>query len=430
MTSSDYNNQLLQFLHASPTPFHAVSVMAGMLEEGGFVHLDEADSWELKPGQRYFVTRNDSSLVAFKTGTGSLPDSGIRMAGTHTDSPCLKVKPQPEISKHGYVQLGVEVYGGALLNPWFDRDLSLAGRVDYMTDEGGLESALIDLVDPVAFIPSLAIHLNREANSGRAINAQKQLPPILLQTGKDETFSFDDYLQSHLNAHSEQASVAKVLSHELFLYDCQAPSLVGLNKQFIASARLDNLLSCFIACRSMLDSNDDHASVLVCNDHEEVGSASTSGAQGPFLKAVLDRLLAGEGVDGLERCIHRSLLLSVDNAHGVHPNFSEMHDDKHQPLLNDGPVIKINANQRYASNSQTVAQFKAICETVGVKCQTFVTRSDLGCGSTIGPITASEIGVPTVDIGLATFGMHSIRELGGADDPQFLHDAITAFYNR
>lgn len=430
MTDINFNDELLEFLQASPTPFHAVANMAAMLEEGGFIQLDEADSWSLEAGGRYFVIRNDSALVAFNTGKGDPLQEGIHLAGTHTDSPCLKVKPNPEINSQGYVQLGVEVYGGALLNPWFDRDLSLAGRVDYKTTAGDLESALIDLLEPVAFIPSLAIHLDREANTGRTVNAQKDLPPIILQAKADNSFSFDDFLKEHLDTYSEDVTLDKVLSHELFLYDTQPPAEVGLDSQFIASARLDNLLSCFIACKALLDSNDDHSSVLVCNDHEEVGSASACGAQGPFLKAVLERILANSGADALERTIHHSLMLSIDNAHGVHPNFVDKHDALHRPIINGGPVIKINANQRYASNSQTVAQFKTVCDAVDVPYQAFVTRSDMGCGSTIGPITASELGVPTVDVGLATFGMHSIRELGGADDPILLHRAVSAFYSR
>lgn len=430
MTDLDFNDELLEYLHASPTPFHAVANMAALLEEAGFVQLDEANSWKMEAGGHYFVIRNDSALVAFKLGAGDPLLDGLHLAGTHTDSPCLKVKPNPEVNSQGYVQLGVEVYGGALLNPWFDRDLSLAGRVDYRTTSGELESVLIDLVEPVAFIPSLAIHLDREANTGRTINPQKDLPPILLQAKAEDGFSFDDFLKEHLNTYSEDVILEKVLSHELYLYDTQAPAEVGLDSQFIASARLDNLLSCFIACKALISSGDEHTSVLVCNDHEEVGSASASGAQGPFLKAVLERILANSGADGLERAIHRSLMLSIDNAHGVHPNFVDKHDALHRPVLNGGPVIKINANQRYASNSQTVAQFKTICDGVEVPYQAFVTRSDMGCGSTIGPITATELGVPTIDIGLATFGMHSIRELGGAADPILLHKAVTAFYSR
>ena len=404
--------------------------MAAQLEQAGFVQLLEQDSWQLSLGKNYFVIRNGSALVAFKTGKEQFGATGFRLAGTHTDSPCLKVKPNPEIAKCGYVQLGVEVYGGALLNPWFDRDLSLAGRVHFLNEQGDIESGLVDFVDPIAFIPSLAIHLNRDANEGRKINPQQELPPVLLQS--EENFSLDELLLSRLKAGLPNAKPEKVLSHELFFYDTQAPALVGVNSQFLASARLDNLLSCFVACKSLIESSSEYASVLVCNDHEEVGSASTTGAQGPLLKSVLERALnsLNKADDALARGIHQSLMLSIDNAHGVHPNYVDRHDDKHKPLLNAGPVIKLNANQRYASNSHSVAAFITLCDQAQVPYQSFVMRSDMACGSTIGPITATGLGVPTVDIGVATFGMHSIRELAGADDPALLAKAVTKFYSR
>ena len=435
MDSKDFNEGLLQFLHQSPTPFHAVANLAAMLEEAGFSRLDESKAWQLEKSCSYYVVRNDSAIIAFRTGRSALADSGVRLSGAHTDSPCLKVKPTPLIKKQGYLQLGVEVYGGALLHPWFDRDLSIAGRVDYLAEDGSLQSILLDLKEPIAFIPSLAIHLDREANTGRKINKQKELPPLVLQLNNDEEFDFDAFLLEQICSQSAvefTSQPKKVLSHELFCYDTQEPALVGLNKQFIASARLDNLLSCYISCTSLIDSNDEHASLLVCNDHEEVGSASTSGAQGPFLKSVLERMISAElgGADDFERTIRQSVLLSVDNAHGVHPNFSDKHDEEHKPQLNSGPVIKINANQRYASNSRSVALFKSICEQEGIPHQSFVMRSDMACGSTIGPITASGIGVDTVDIGLASFGMHSIRVLAGAEDGVLLFRLIEAFYNR
>ncbi len=433
--ATDFNQGLLQFLQRSPTPFHAVSNLSEMLEHAGFARLDESEAWQLEKGSSYYVVRNDSAIIAFKTGESSLAENGIRLSGAHTDSPCLKIKPSPLIKKQEYLQLGVEVYGGALLYPWFDRDLSIAGRVDFLAEDGSLHSILLDLKDPVAFIPSLAIHLDKEANSGRLINNQKELPPVMLQVDKDREFNFDDFLLDQICNHSGaefSSKPKKVLSHELFCYDTQAPALVGLNRQFIASARLDNLLSCYIACTSLIGSGDEHASVLVCNDHEEVGSASTSGAQGPFLKSVLERMIAAEqkGADDFERSIRQSVFLSVDNAHGVHPNFSDKHDDEHKPQLNGGPVIKINANQRYASNSRSVALFKSICEQEKIPHQSFVMRSDMACGSTIGPITAAGLGVDTVDIGLASFGMHSIRELAGAEDGVLLSRLIEAFYNR
>jgi aspartyl aminopeptidase len=319
-----------------------------------------------------------------------------------------------------------------LFAPWFDRDLSIAGRVDFQDRQGRLRSTLIDLSEPIATIPSLAIHLDRLVNEGRPTNAQQELVPILMQLDEQESFNFDDFLLSSIKQVGASKSAKKVLAHELMLYDTQAPSLLGLQKQFIASARLDNLLSCFLACKSLIASKQIHASALVCNDHEEVGSVSTSGAQGPFLKSVLQRWVRAldTSADAMERIISKSMLFSIDNAHGVHPNYADKHDAQHKPLLNGGPVIKINANQRYASNSQSIALFKSICDKVKVPYQSFVMRSDMACGSTIGPITASGLGIATIDIGIASFAMHSIRELAGADDAVALSKVVTAYYNR
>ncbi len=432
MSSKIFNGELLQFLQQSPTPFHAVANLAQTLQDNGFEQLDEGAPWKLQKKGSYFVIRNDSALIAFRTGQVDPVNNGFRITGAHTDSPCLKIKPQPEIKKHGYLQLGVEVYGGALLHPWFDRDLSIAGRVHYETKRGELKFGLINFAEPVAFIPSLAIHLNRTANEAHKINKQKELPPIILQQGEKARFSFDDLLLKTLRKNPANRTAESVLSHELFLYDTQAPGLLGLKQEFIASARLDNLLSCFLACQALIKSNAKHASVLVCNDHEEVGSASTSGAQGPFLRSVLERVVQSSSAasDAMERAIHNSDLWSIDNAHGVHPNYSDKHDDKHSPQLNAGPVIKINANQRYASNSESIALFKSVCNKRKISYQSFVMRSDMACGSTIGPITATELGIKTVDVGIASFGMHSIRELAGAKDAENLSRAVTAFYNR
>ena len=227
-------------------------------------------------------------------------------------------------------------------------------------------------------------------------------------------------------------SAQEILAHELFLYDTQAASLIGLKQEFISSARLDNLLSCFLACKALVNCKNTHASLLVCNDHEEVGSVSSSGAQGPFLKSVLERLVhcCGDETDLLSRIVAKSSLISIDNAHGVHPNYLERHDDKHRPVLNAGPVIKLNANQRYASNSHSVALFKSICDTVKVPHQSFVMRNDMACGSTIGPITSAETGINTIDVGVPTFAMHSIRELAGSQDAYDLYKVINSFYSR
>lgn len=432
MEQQELNTGLMNFIQASPTPYHAVTNLAAELEAAGFVRLEESKAWQLEKGKRYYVTRSGSSIVAFRTGEADLTDTGFHMVGAHTDSPCLKVKPQPEIIKQKYGQLGVEVYGGVLLNPWFDRDLSLAGRIDYRRKDGSLAHTLINFEKAVAIIPSLAIHLDREANERRAINAQTYLPPILTQDVSDGAFNLKNILLAYLVEKEGIGDAEKVLSFDLRFYDVQPPAVIGLNDEFVAAARLDNLLSCYIGLQSLLACNDTHASLLVCTDHEEVGSVSANGAKGPFLEAVLERVadaLAGPGSEIKRRMLENSLFFSVDNAHGIHPNFADKHDDKHGPLLNQGPVIKINGNQRYATSSETSARFRQLCESNDVPVQAFVVRNDMGCGSTIGPIVAGELGVKTLDIGVPTFAMHSIRELAGSLDTAYLATALTAYFN-
>jgi aspartyl aminopeptidase len=272
-------------------------------------------------------------------------------------------------------------------------------------------------------IPSLAIHLDRDANTQRSINAQTDLPPIISQT----TEPFEALLKNEVLRTFPQSQIEAILAFDLCFYDVNPPALIGLNQAFIASARLDNLLSCFIALDALVESDLASNALIVLNDHEEVGSSSIAGADGSFLVDVLARLTANS--EDKTRILARSLLISTDNAHGVHPNFSNKHDPLHSPQLNQGPVIKVNANQRYATNTDTHGYFRALCDAQDIPHQVFVTRSDMGCGSTIGPITASKLGVKTLDIGLPTFGMHSIRELAGAKDPEYLLRALTAFFN-
>ena len=423
MQDTEFNQGLMDFIELSPTPFHAVEQIIGRL---GYQRLFESDEWQFEKAQGYYVTRNDSSIIAFKAGKEDVIKSGVRMVGAHTDSPCLKMKPQPEIVKKGYFQLGVEVYGGALLHPWFDRDLSLAGRVSYLDNDGEIEHALINFENPVAVIPSLAIHLDREANENHKVNAQTDIPPILMKLPNEDKPDFKAILLQLMKQHHSIDDAVEVLDYELSFYDVQAPSLVGLHQDFIASARLDNLLSCYTGLMGLSEASDDVTSLLVCNDHEEVGSASFSGAQGNFLKSVLQRL-AGSN-ENFSRMINQSMFISADNAHAVHPNFADKHDDNHGPVLNQGPVIKTNANQRYASNSETSAIFRRLCQQADVPVQSFVVRSDMGCGSTIGPITATEIGVKTLDVGVPTFAMHSIRELAGRWDAYYLYRVLREFF--
>lgn len=429
LSLDEFNSGLLRFIKASPTPFHATRCLAERLIAAGYEQLYEGDAWQLQAGKRYLITRNDSSIIAFVYGNKPLVETGIRMIGAHTDSPCLKVKPRAELNRRGYFQLGVEVYGGALLAPWYDRDLSMAGRVSYRDKDGQVASALIDFQSAVAVIPSLAIHLDREANSAHSINAQKDIVPILAHfPGLDAAVpDFRQLLQSELLRQQPELPVDQVLDYEISFYDTQAPALVGLSQDFIAGARIDNLLSCYLGLEAILKANDEVSSLLICTDHEEVGSASCCGAKGPMLQQFLERLVPD--VDHRVRIIERSMMISADNAHGIHPNFMEKHDENHGPLLNHGPVIKVNANQRYATTSETSALFRLFCEKAEVPVQTFVARTDMGCGSTIGPVVASEVGIKTVDVGCPTFAMHSIRELAGTKDAWWLYKAGAQFYN-
>ena len=425
MASTEFVDDFLVFLKASPTPFHAVARIVERLDRSGFVRLREHDSWRIEKDGRYYVVRNGSSIVAF-CNTGDPGAQGIRMVGAHTDSPCLKIKPQPERVKNGYLQLSAEVYGGALLNPWFDRDLSIAGRITLQTGDRSLAHRLIDFKCPLAVIPSLAIHLDREANSNRSVNAQTDLLPLLLRTSEEKP-QFRSLLAERLaREHPDYASAA-ILDFELCLYDTQPPAVVGVKEEFISSARLDNLASCFVAARAMIDHQHTRPALIVCNDHEEVGSQSAVGADGPFLRDVVHRWLGDRSsMAGAMDC---SLLVSTDNAHGVHPNYPTKHDENHGPALNGGPVIKVNHSQRYATNSETSSVFQAICLRAEVPVQSFVSRADMACGTTIGPITAGGVGVKTVDVGIPQLAMHSIRETCGAADPEHLYRALKAFFD-
>ncbi len=407
--------ELCEFIAKSPTPFHATQSAAQMFLNAGFETLDESDSWNIQANSAYVVTRNDSSIIALKTG--SKLELGMQMIGAHTDSPCLRIKPNPEIKKNGYLQLAVDVYGGALYQPWLDRDLSIAGRVSGTAANGEIVSELIDFKAPIAIIPNLAIHLDREANTGRKINPQQHLPLII---GSQQGQGFTNLLKNQC-----KSPISDILEFELSVYDTQPPQITGIDREFITAARLDNLLSTFIGAKALIDSDSAQACLFVATDHEEVGSASACGAQGPFLRNVLERLV--NSPERLTHLISRSSMLSCDNAHGIHPNYADKHDQNHGPILNQGPVIKINQNQRYATNSVSSAKFQQRCKNAGVPIQKFVTRADMGCGSTIGPITATELGIETLDLGAPQWAMHSIRETAGTLDCEYLYQAVKAF---
>jgi aspartyl aminopeptidase len=418
MDKKDFNEGLLGFLDASPTPFHATFNMSMMFENAGFTKLEEESKWELQEGAKYYVTRNDSSVIAFTYPKSS---KNYTMIGAHTDSPNLKLKPNPVIKEHGVVKFGVESYGGLLLNPWFDRDLSLAGRISYLNSEGKIKDALIDAKKALAIIPSLAIHLDDKANKDRTVNKQTDMCPIL--TTSDD-FDFDDFLKWQLSK-IDILDVKELYASELSFYDTQKASYVGLSDDFIASARIDNLLSCYVGMLGICSVDADSPMLFIASDHEEVGSESTSGAGGSFLENTLRRMFPD--YDEYMQMIRTSTMISADNAHAIHPNYPSKHDSNHAPHVNKGSVIKVNANQRYASNSKTISKFMSVASELNEPIQQFVTRSDMGCGSTIGPITATRLGIETLDVGLPTFAMHSIRELAGSDDAHSLYKIILGY---
>ena len=427
MQASDYLDDLFSYINQAPTPYHAVAGSVTVLSGRGFQRLRHDDSWEtLDPGS-YYVIRNDASLIAFTLTHSPQIGMPLRMAGAHTDSPGLKLKPNPAQVHHGCVQLGVEVYGGALLAPWFDRNLSIAGRVSWSRNDGPLQCSLIDFKRAVATIPSLAIHLDRDVNSTRSIDKQTDLVPLVMLSDDSSAPDFPALLATELARQDPASADATILAFDLFFYDTQPLCRVGLNGEFITGSRLDNLLSCHALVQAMVQNETRQNCLIVLNDHEEVGSLSTAGAQGPFLQNVLERLFPDPALR--QRVVGNSLFVSVDNAHAVHPNFAGKHDPHHLPRLNRGPVIKTNANQRYATNALTAALFRRFCAQAEVPCQQFVMRNDLACGSTIGPLTAAETGVPTVDVGVPQLAMHSIRETVGHLDGWHLLRAMTTFFS-
>ncbi len=425
ISQEQYPQELIRFLEAAPTAFHTVARAGAMLAAAGFQRLHEEEDWgDLCPGA-YYVCRNDSTLIAFRLTKGAAACRALRMAGAHTDSPALRVKPHAVHTKSGYVQMGVEVYGGALLAPWFDRDCSLAGRVLWRSGTGEVRACLLDFRRPLLMIPSLAIHLDPEANKQRSINRQTDMVPVMALGDAGDALDFSALLLAQLQKQGMDCAQAKMLDFDLFLYDTQPPALVGLKEEFICSARLDNLLSCHALVQALCNAGAGQDTLIVLNDHEEVGSTSMAGAQGSFLKDVLARLFQpGQ----FQRVAASSLFVSVDNAHALHPNFSSKYEPEHAPLMHGGPVIKINASQRYATSGATAALLTLLCKEAQVPCQKFVMRNDMACGSTIGPLTAAALGLATVDIGVPQLAMHSVRETAAWLDGYHLLRLLQVFF--
>jgi aspartyl aminopeptidase len=429
---SDPIVDLLSFIDRSPTPYHAVAESARRLEAAGYEAVSEEEVWDLGPGDQRYLVRHEGSLIAFQIGAVSPANGGFRIVGAHTDSPNLRIKPRPDIDADGYRQLGVEPYGGALLHTWLDRDLSLAGRV---TLRGAPEprTLLIDFARPILRIPNLAIHLQRELNKkGLKLNAQQHMAPIF---GLEELPPLRELLASELHVQNQiEADASDVLAFDLMTYDVQPSVVSGLRGEFIHAARLDNLASCHAGLTALIGAGSaalpQYTRVVALYDHEEVGSRSAQGAASPLLAGALERsICAFEGGEpqGLERALSRSTLISVDMAHAVHPNYADRHEPQHRPVIGRGPVIKTNANQSYASDAQTTGLFAGLCKPLGIEPQHFVSRSDLGCGSTIGPITAARVGIRTVDVGNPMLSMHSCREMAGTADVEPMIDVLRSF---
>ena len=410
---------LAAFVQAAPTSFHAAAEGARRLAAAGYVEQDEAQAWDASPGGHYLV--RGGALVAWRVPAGAGPLTPFRIVGSHTDSPTFKLKPSPDLAAYGWQQLGWEVYGGPLLNSWLDRELGLAGRL--VLRDG---SSTLVRTGAVVRIPQLAIHLDRAiGESGLKLDRQHHTAPVW-GVGLPGPGVLD-----HVAA-QVGASAADVDAYDLFAFDTAAPAVFGPAGEFFASARLDNLASVHASLVALLAAEDaDEIAVLAAFDHEELGSESRTGASGPLLADVLTRTGAalGAGTDEQHRAWARSFCVSSDAGHAVHPNYPERHDPANRPLLNAGPLLKISANQRYASEAVGMARWRDVCRRAGVRVQTFVSNNAMPCGSTIGPLTATRLGVAVVDVGIPTLSMHSARELTGVRDPYDLTRALTTFWS-
>ena len=406
--------KLLDFIEKSPTAFQAVDEMQKRLTENGFEVLSEKEYWKLVPGGKYLVTRNNSALIAF-----CIPEKESRVfhiMASHSDSPSFKIKENPEIKvDNSYVKLNVEKYGGMLMAPWFDRPLSVAGRV-IIRRNGGLKEKLINIKRDLVMIPNLAIHMNREANNGVSYNPQKDLQPLFAVGNTDRTL---------LEIIAEQTGVNKedIISHDLFLYNRMPGTIWGADKEFVSSARLDDLQCAFASMEGLLRAQNHESIAVHCvMDNEEVGSGTKQGAASTFLKDTLLRINMGLGRTYEEylMTLAGSFMVSADNAHALHPNYTDKTDPTNHPVLNKGIVIKFNANQKYCTDAVSAAIFKELCTKAGVPYQTFVNRSDIAGGSTLGNISNTQVPMNTVDIGLPQLAMHSPYETAGVKDTEYL----------
>ena len=406
---SETVSSLFSWLDSSPTPFHVVASAAQVLDEH---HFSKQRNFSEPLAQRGYMAI-DGALVAWKIGERLAP---LRIIGGHTDSPNFRIQPSPDAQSSGWSQLGVEIYGGVLVNSWLDRDLGLAGRV---IDDNGVET-LFCVNSPLARIPQLAIHLDREVNErGLLLDRHQHTVPVW----GVKTPLFVEWL-------AEVSGVSCVVAFDAHLFDVQKASVLGVDSSLIASGRLDNQLSCWAAVSSIVSTDSSRTCIAILNDHEEVGSESVTGAAGPLLETLIEVLADQQGVSRgeLHDMLSSSWCLSADNAHAVHPNYRERHESRHAPLPNHGVALKLNGNQRYATSARGASFLRTIAERNDVPIQTFVSRNNMPCGSTIGPITATKLGIEAIDVGVPQLSMHSARELCGAEDPQNLVNLMRAFY--
>ncbi len=433
MTDSPHPHaaDLLAFIDASPSPWHAVDTAVARLRAAGFDELDERMRWSLAPGDKRYVVRGGSSLIAFVVGSAPLPESGLRIVGAHTDSPGLRLKPKAPHLADGLLRLGVEVYGGPILATFADRDLGLAGRVAVKAGDG-VENRLVHFARPLARLPNLAIHMNREVNDkGLVLHKQNELP-LLLAMGDAfiNTADATDWFRGLL---ADAAGIDRddLLGWDLAAFDTQPGAFWGAGQEFVATARLDNLASCHAGLSALPGGVAPTATaMLALFDHEEIGSESAAGAGGSFLADVVGRIAAARDCDGEDRrrALAASFFISADMAHAWQPNFPAAYEPAHRVLVNAGPVIKSNVNMRYTTGAETAARFMRLCERAQVPVQQYSHRTDLGCGSTIGPIVAARLGIAAVDVGNPMWAMHSARESAGALDHGYMTAALSAHF--